>query len=1193
MAQTSIKAAQFSGVVGNGESGYVLQSSGNGDMSWVASITPPTVTSLSYPGSATAADPAGGQTVTITGTGFASGATVTVGGTAAPAVSFVSATTLTITTPAKAAGDYDVVVTNTDTGSATFINGISYNGIPAWTTAAGSLGTFASAQTISTITLQATEPDAGTITFNITNGALPTGLSLTGANIDGTTSLETAETLYTFTVTATDDESQTTPRTFTITVKKEFKSYENFTINTYTGNGSTLAVEGKIGTAADFNGSSSYIYNTSTSLWSSNISISAWFKTTINQRSPIVQIGRGSWTDGFELQAPSANTVAFSFAEGSKYGYFNSSIDLDDGNWHHYVQVSNSSTAKFFIDGVEQTGITTGNGNSRQGSGIRIGRFFQTPEQWANGSIDQVRIFDKAISSSEVTTLYGESNTSTTKSTTDIFDDGSGVALYEFEKGAIDTGGVSGYIGNGGMFNGSSSKVELPNNSFKYTTFSVSAWIYSSDYTQSLATLYSFYDNDGANGGGFIGVNNDTLCFFGAGGTSSPTNTNGSTTLTDSTWYHVCLVISATSVNVYLNGNSTPDISLTLGSNLAYRPTHQFAIGARDVGTNTYGYFNGKIDQVRIFNKALSSSEVTTLYNETSASTTKSTTDIFDDGSGVALYELEGNANTTPYYPYGEGAIDAGQSAVFNGSSSKVDLPNGFFDNNVNHSFSFWVFFNDAPPTSEQQIFFAGEENFRLQTNGTLKFRRWTGSGNDIDSYVVSENQWYHITCTYNTVSGMVLYINGTSVDTNSSTTNVSTSVTRSLGYRGDNNTSYFNGKIDQVRIYDTTLSQSDVEALVSETNVPTANLVAHYKLDGDATDETGSYNGTATSLTYSDPAENPSSTEYNGTATNVSYAYDGTPTNVSFVGTSFQPDLVWIKNRDNIASQFIHDSVRGIDNDHYLTLITNETFGESTFNQSWHNSYGRLSNISSNGFTINQGSVTSETSYNKSGDDYVAWCWKAGGAATSNTDGTITSTVSANQDAGFSIVGLTIPNANTQSVGHGLNSAPEMIIMKARNSAESWLTYHSSVGLNKYLLLNSNAAEASYSGIWPNVNSSTFTTIYHVASGSPTRDVIAYCFHSVDGYQKIDSYTGTGAAGNTVTTGFEPRFLMIKRSNNSGNWFIYDNKRGSARYLNPDLSNIEGTDGGIVFNSNGFTINVTYSDHNTSGGEYIYLAIA
>ena len=200
MSNTKIKAGQFYGVVGNGTNGYFLVSDGNGGMSWVANIVNPTITNVDYPGTATAADPAGGESITLTGTGFKTGATVTIGGTAAPSVSYVSATQLTITTPAKTAGDYDIVVTNTDTGSATYINGISYNGTPAWTTAAGSLGTFASGATISTITLQASEPDAGTITFNITNGALPTGLSLTGANIDGTTSILNADTLYTFTV---------------------------------------------------------------------------------------------------------------------------------------------------------------------------------------------------------------------------------------------------------------------------------------------------------------------------------------------------------------------------------------------------------------------------------------------------------------------------------------------------------------------------------------------------------------------------------------------------------------------------------------------------------------------------------------------------------------------------------------------------------------------------------------------------------------------------------------------------------------------------------------------------------------------------------------------------------------------------------------------------------------------------------
>ena len=251
MSNTKIKAGQFSGIVGNGTDGYFLMTNGDGTMAWSSIIINPTIASIAYPGSATAADPAGGETITVTGTGFSAGATVTVGGTTAPAVSYVSGIQITFTTPAKAAGDYDIVVTNTDTGSATYINGISYNGIPTWTTAAGSLGTFASGATISTITLQATEPDSGTITFNITNGALPTGLSLTGADIDGTTSLETADTLYTFTVTATDDESQATPRTFTITVEKAPPlNTDNFAPIIYTGNRQARSIS--TGFAPDF-----------------------------------------------------------------------------------------------------------------------------------------------------------------------------------------------------------------------------------------------------------------------------------------------------------------------------------------------------------------------------------------------------------------------------------------------------------------------------------------------------------------------------------------------------------------------------------------------------------------------------------------------------------------------------------------------------------------------------------------------------------------------------------------------------------------------------------------------------------------------------------------------------------------------------------------------------------------------------
>ena len=689
MAQTSIKAAQFSGVVGNGESGYVLQSSGNGDMSWIANITPPAVTSLSYPGSATAADPAGGQTVTLTGTGFASGATVTVGGTTAPAVSFVSATTLTIITPVKAAGDYDVVVTNTDTGSATFINGISYNGIPAWTTAAGSLGTFASAQTISTITLQATEPDAGTITFNITNGALPTGLSLTGANIDGTTSLETAETLYTFTVTATDDESQTTPRVFTITVQKQFKSVDNFTINTYTGNGSTLAVEGKIGTAASFNGSSSKIVTSNIGAKTGDISISAWvYFDSVSGEQPIVCRDLTTTTRRFQFRLSGGKVNSYWFYSGG-LSALESNSTLTTGQWYHIVSVWEEGVSnKIYINGSLDATNTTSLGTRSELEYITIG-YLEQGNTYLNGKLDQVRIFDKALSSSEVTTLYGESNTSTTKSTTDIFDDGSGVALYEFEEGAKDTGGVSGYIGNGGMFNGSSSYIllnKINSTYFTPTAYAVSAWFKTSSNNISIFSTdaggnpISSRTRIHINSNGYIEYEPFTIS----------NKITSSITVNDNNWHFVAVSTDSSGNTALYVDNQSPVTGT--GGSINFRS--ETWIGCTDTAVYSTitrnNFFNGKIDQVRIFSKAISSSEVTTLNNETAASTTKSTTDIFDDGSGVALYELEGNANDSGI-DYGTDAIDSGQSAVFNGSNGVIDLGSNLGLANNSFSFSFWV----------------------------------------------------------------------------------------------------------------------------------------------------------------------------------------------------------------------------------------------------------------------------------------------------------------------------------------------------------------------------------------------------------------------------------------------------------------------------------------------------------------------
>jgi hypothetical protein len=310
-------------------------------------------------------------------------------------------------------------------------------------------------------------------------------------------------------------------------------------------------------------------------------------------------------------------------------------------------------------------------------------------------------------------------------------------------------------------------------------------------------------------------------------------------------------------------------------------------------------------------------------------------------------------------------------------------------------------------------------------------------------------------------------------------------------------------------------------------------------------------------------------------------------PSTQSITGVGFQPDLVWIKNRD--SSSYPHvltDSVRG--NTKYLVLDTSAQYtGSNT-----------ITSFDSDGFSLGDNGYFNgglSGAYN----EMVAWCWKAGGAAVSNTDGSITSTVSANQDAGFSIVEYTGTGANA-TVGHGLSSAPELIIIKRTDNPSSWSVYPP-LGSNYIMFLNASDAAYSGSSIWWNntdPTSSVFTIgTYNVHNASSSTN-IAYCFHSVDGYQKVGSYTGTGSVGSpTITTGFQPRFVMIKNINLNQEWVMIDSVRGNnpAKTLYPNYSNAEATSGNnIDFNSDGFTIQESGGGINyRSGDTFLYLAIA
>jgi len=317
---------------------------------------------------------------------------------------------------------------------------------------------------------------------------------------------------------------------------------------------------------------------------------------------------------------------------------------------------------------------------------------------------------------------------------------------------------------------------------------------------------------------------------------------------------------------------------------------------------------------------------------------------------------------------------------------------------------------------------------------------------------------------------------------------------------------------------------------------------------------------------------------------------YTGTDTSQSLTGVGFQPDWTWIKCRSNGNSNFpniLSDAVRGVNK--ILRSDTTDT-EVSDYSQ------GYVSAFDSDGFT-----VTAQDGVSGIGRTYVAWNWLAGNSTSSNGDGSITSTVSANTTAGFSIVSYTGTGANA-TVGHGLGVKPDMIINKTRDStAQMWSVYHSSLGATKHLGLDRTNAEDTGSAYYQDTEptSSVFSVGSEAATNYSSAALIAYCFAEKKGYSKFGSYTGNGNADGTfIYTGFKPAWIMIKRyDGGSNNWLILDNKRSPINEMDdglfPDANSAEGTGYKCDFLSNGFKWRLSGSGENGSGYTYIYMAFA
>jgi hypothetical protein len=544
----------------------------------------------------------------------------------------------------------------------------------------------------------------------------------------------------------------------------------------------------------------------------------------------------------------------------------------------------------------------------------------------------------------------------------------------------------------------------------------------------------------------------------------------------------------------------------------------------------------------------------------------------------------------------GQGGFEIEQSLKFNDDESQyLSWTPASAGNRKTMTFSFWFKIGNL---DTNKIFYGYWANATAYnsfiyidnvTNGG-KIRIYDNTGSTVFDLITSQyfrdpSAWYHLVLSIDTTQATAsnrikLYINGeqiTAFDTasypsqNADCTVFNNSVLQYIGYAPPfGGGSYMDGYLADFNFIDGTAL--DPTSFGQFTN-------GYWEKK----DYAGSYGSNGFHLTFKDDIVS----EGFNTVT-----YRGTGATQSVSGLGLSPDLVWIKDRTTAYDHHLFDTVRGGGN----SLYSNDTVVENT--------YATDITFDADGFTVADGSTTPQIYINRSGDSFVAWAWDAGtGSPASNTQGSITSTVKANPSYGFSIASYVGTGANA-TVGHGLSSAPEMIIVKNRTSALGWLVYHSSTGPTKFTSLSDTNPAQTASTVWQDTapTSSVFsigTSTYLNTSGN---NIIAYCFHSVSGYSSIGSYTGNGStSGPTVTTGFRPAFVMVKRTDYAADWLIIDNTRSPTNYVDDYLSanssaaeqsNI-GAGNSITWLSDGFQITGNWTSINDNGGTYIYMAFA
>ena len=697
-----------------------------------------------------------------------------------------------------------------------------------------------------------------------------------------------------------------------------------------------------------------------------------------------------------------------------------------------------------------------------------------------------------------------------------------------------------------------------------------------------------------------------------------------------SAWYHLVVAFDTTDstaedrIKIYVNGeretdfatNTNPSASRTTGFN----KTVEHSIGGR-TGYSTGSYFNGYQTEINFIDGSQLGPEN---FGETDS----------DTGAWIPK-KYSGTYGTNGFYL--NFSNNSGVTATTLGKDNSGN-GNNWTPNNFSVTAGAGNDSLEDTPTNNHATFNAidHQEGSSTFSEGNLKVvTTSSGTGRAISTIRPTSGKWY---CEFtvddatrfsvgvengdresstqggNSTNSVIVfytkaaYFNSTSTNnyldaniSNGNTIQVALDLDNNAVYVGRNNTWGNSATASEIASGTTTNSLS---AFVGSTNMLTGDVGVFVEDNSGSGTMGATANFGQRAFTYTPPtgfkalnAKNtPVPTIKNGTeyfSTSL-WTGNGSSQNIDVednLENTWQPDWAWLKSRTINYQHSVYDAVRGASAGRLATDQTLTEVDRGVNNPSFI----------STGIT-----VRNTLNDNASGQNFVGWFWKANGSGSTNSDGTISSTASVNADAGFSIVGYTGNGVSNATVGHGLGVTPALVISKTRTgSTAPWYVKHKDLDSGKNINLNSQAAQAALTGSGGIGNLSSSTTIT-LANGSNNnenvnasgRTYITYCFAEVEGYSKFGSYTGNGSTDGTfVYTGFRPAFVMAKRIDSTGSWYIFDNTRGAFNETEPyslaNAGNNEATDLGWDLLSNGFKHRTSYLEQNHSGGSFIYMAFA